>query len=518
MMTLQGYPTSTTEDFETSSDQYEDPENNHLMLQFDNLHTDDLYDYTSEINYNIASPMVEHICLPEDLDQLDIQNQQRNGIYDDFELLCSMESLQYHCSEDIDHDCEQTWSSSPPSGDLRTDLIHMSSHLDTKMEQVQESTRIVDFDYFEKLSLSSNGSVNVTPKNDKTPGKREASSLTKYRKDPDLFHEENSTPDVYQSASSNGSNPTPQTAESGKFFETCDDKEVLLVACLNCYSREALNLGDEVDAENNFRNIESFKVHNDKNDRWDKIKEEHESQGIVKCREMPYQIISNAVKKFEETEPSLYSPDCYFCNTNSADRVVPHSNDTRSTSPKFFLAYEERESQVGLKCLENGSCCQSEKSLSCQSYYLPESCKWDQKGKCAIISYKDNKSSCSVENGSHEEITPCIEKTSEVLSTVVKLDTDGKVQNIDSPALASNAVVLGDCEKPSTLGDDPSDFCKGDAAQDIGDGGQGVLDMIINDVVVPVNSDEVVPLTESLIANLSSKEHTRVVHVKVSLF
>ncbi|XP_027919462.1 uncharacterized protein LOC114178001 isoform X2 [Vigna unguiculata] len=499
----QGYPlTASTKDFETYSDQYEDSENKHLVLQFDDLHTDDLYDYTSETDYNIASPMAERICLPEDLDQLDIQNQQRNGIYDDFELFCSMESLQYHCSEDIEHDCELTWSSSPPSGDLRTDLIHMSSHLDTKMEQVQESRRIVDFDYFENLSLSSNGSVNVTPKNEKTPGKRDASSLTKDMKDPDLFHGENSTPNVYQSASSHGSNPTPQTAERGKFFETCDDKKVLLVACMNCYSREALNMGDQVDVENNFRNIESFKVHNDKNDRWDKIKEEHESQGMVKCRDMPYQIISKAgyscsVKKFEETDPSLYSPDCYFCNTNSPDRVLPHSNVTSSTSMKNFLAYEEKESQVGLNCSDNASCCPSS--------YEPESCKWDQKGKCAITSYKDNKSSCYVGNGSHEEISPCIHKNSEVLSTIAKLDTDGKELNIHPLPLASNAVVLGDCEKPSTLGADPNDFSRGDAAEDIGDGGQRVLDMIINDVVVPLNCDEVVSLTESLTANLSSK-------------
>lgn len=489
------------------------------MLQFDDLHTDDLYDYTSETDYNIASPMAERIYLPEDLDQLDIQNQQRNGIYDDFELFCSMESLQYHCSEDIEHDCELTWSSSPPSGDLRTDLIHMSSHLDTKMEQVQESRRIVDFDYFENLSLSSNGSVNVTPKNEKTPGKRDASSLTKDMKDPYLFHGENSTPNVYQSASSHGSNPTPQTAERGKFFETCDDKKVLLVACMNCYSREALNMGDQVDVENNFRNIESFKVHNDKNDRWDKIKEEHESQGMVKCRDMPYQIISKAgyscsVKKFQETDPSLYSPDCYFCHTNSPDRVLPHSNVTSSTSMKNFLAYEEKESQVGLNCSDNASCCPSS--------YEPESCKWDQKGKCAITSYKDNKSSCYVGNGSHEEISPCIHKNSEVLSTIAKLDTDGKELNIHPLPLASNAVVLGDCEKPSTLGADPNDFSRGDAAEDIGDGGQRVLDMIINDVVVPLNCDEVVSLTESLTANLSSKHEFdpvyRSEHVKVSLF
>ncbi|WVZ23972.1 hypothetical protein V8G54_002516 [Vigna mungo] len=516
----QGYPvTASTKDFETYLDEYEDPENKHLVLQFDDLHTDDLYDYTSEIDYNIAPPMAERICLPEDLDQLDIHDQRRNEIYNDFELLCSMESLQYPCSEDIEHDCELTWSSSPPSGDLRTGIIHMSSHLDTKMERVIESRRIVDFDYFENLSLSSNGSVNVTPKNDQIPFKRDASSLTKDRKDPDLFHEENSTPNVYQSASSHGSNPTPQTAERDKFFETCDDKKkILLVACMNCYSRE--DMGDQVDAESNFRNIESFKVDNDKNDRRDKIKEEHESQGMVRYRDMPYQTIANAgyscsVKKFEETDPSLYSPDCYFCSTNSPDRVVPRSNDTRSTSVKNFLAYEERESQVGLSCSDNASCCQSS--------YEPESCKWDQKGKCAITSYKDNKSSCSVGNGSHEEITPCIQINSEVLSTIIKLDTDGKELNIDSLPLASNAVVLGDCEKPSTLVDDPNDFSRDDAAQYIGDGGQRVLDMIINDVVVPVNNDEVVSLTESFTANLSPKhgfdpvsrsEHTCAVHVK----
>ncbi|CAJ1937703.1 unnamed protein product [Sphenostylis stenocarpa] len=521
--------TTSTKDYETYSDQSEDPENKHPVLQFDNLHTGEFYDYTSDINYNIASPMVERVYLPEDLDQLDIQNQQRNGIYDDFELLCSMESLQYHCSDDIEHDCQLTWSSSPRRGDLHNDLIEMTSHLDTKMEQVEESRRIVDFAYFENLSLSSSGSAIVTPKNDKTPGKRDASSIKNDWKNPDLFHEENSTPNVYQSASSHGSNSTPQTAENGKFFETCEDKEVLLVACMNCYSREDLNLGDQVHSEDNFCNIESFKVHNDENDRRDKIKEEHESQGIGKYREIPYQIFSNAgysyfVKKFEETGPSLYSRDCNFYNTTSPNRVVPHSNGTISTSLKNFLAYEERDSQVGLKSLDKASCCQSEESLSRQSYYLPESCKWDQKGKCAITSSKDNRSSsCFVEDGSHEEITPCVQKSSEVESAVVKLDTDGKELNIDCLTPASNTVALGDFEKPSTLGDDPNDFCKGDAAQDIGDGGQRVLDMIINNVVVPANCDEVVSLTESHITNLSSKhgfdpvyrsEDTRVVHIK----
>ncbi|KAG4998884.1 hypothetical protein JHK87_019956 [Glycine soja] len=534
----QGYPvTDSTKDYETYSDQSVDTENKHLVLQFDDLHTDDLYDYTSDINYNIASPMVERDYLPEDLHQLDIQNQQRNGIFnDDFELLCSKESLQYHCSEDIKHDCELTWSSSSssPSGDLHTDLIDMTSHLDTKKEQVQESRRIMDLDYFENLSLSSNSSVIVTPKNDKTPGKRDASLLTKDRKGTDLFHEDNSTPNVYQSASSHGSNPTPQTAENGKLFEIGDDKEVLLVACMNCYSREVLNLGDQVDAENNFKNIEPFKVHNDKNGQLDTIKKEHESQGIVKCKDMPYQIISStgysySVKKFEETEPLLYSPDCYFCNTNSLDTVVLHSNDTSSTSLKKFLAYEERDSQLDL---DNASCYQSQESLSCQSYYLPESCKWDQKGKCAITSYKDEKISHFLEDGSHEEITPCKQKAPEVLmSTVVKLDTDGEKLNIDSLALASNALAADDCEKCSTLGDGPNDFFKGDTIQDIGEQGQRVLDMLTNEVVVPANCDDDISSPESCISSklelngdhqacqyekdpVYRSEPTRVVHLK----
>ncbi|KAG5029863.1 hypothetical protein JHK87_013377 [Glycine soja] len=532
----QGYPvTDSTKDYETYSDQSGNTENKPLVLQFDDLHTDDLYDYSSDINNSIASPMVEHVYLPEELDQLDIQNQRRNEIFnDDFELLCSMESLQYHCSEDIEHDCELTWSSSPTSGDLHADLIDMTSHLDTGMEQVQESRSIMDFDYFEHVSLSSNASVIVTPKNDKTPGKRDASLLTKDRKDTDLFNEENSTPNVYQSASSHGSNPTPQTAENGKLFEIGDDNEALLVACMNCYSREVLNLGDQVDAQNNFKNIESFKVHSDKNGQWDKIKEEHESQGIVKCKDMLYQIISSAgysysVKKFEETETLLYSPGCYFCNTNSLDGIVPHSNEASSTSLKMFLAYEERDSQLDL---DNASCYQSQESLSCQSYDLPESCKWDQKGKCAITSYKDEKSSHILEDGSREEITPCKQKASEVLmSTVVKLDTDGKELSIDSLALASNALAADDCEKCSTLGDDPNDFFKGDTTEDNEEQGQRVLDMLTNGVVVPANCDDDIPSPESCINSklelngdhqacqyekdpVYRSEHTRVVHLK----
>ncbi|KAK7399325.1 hypothetical protein VNO78_10507 [Psophocarpus tetragonolobus] len=530
----QGYPVKgSAKNYETYSDQSEDTENKHLVLQFGDFHTEDLYDYASDINCNIASPMVEHVYMPEEFDQLGIQDQQRNGIFnDDFELFCSMESLQYHCSEDIEHDCELTWSSSPHSGDLHTDLIDLTSHLDTKMEKVQESRRIMNFDYFKNLSLSGNASVTVTPKNDK----RDASLLPKDRNDPDLFHEENSSPNVYQSASSHGSNLTPQSAENGKLFEIDDDdeEEVLPVACLNCYSREPLNLGDQVNSGNDLKNIEYFKMHNRKNQS-EKIKEEHEPQGIVRCREMLYQINSNPgysyfLKKSEETEFSLHSPDCYFCNTNSPDRVVPHSNDTSSTPLKKFLAYEERDIQVDL---DNASCYLSEESMFCQSYYLPESCKWDKKGKSAITSYKDEKSSSFLEDGLHEEITPSKQEADEVsMSIVVNLDTNGKELNIGSLALASNALDVDDCEKCSTLGDDPNDFLNGDTTQDIGEPGQRVLDMITNDVVVPANGDEDISCPKSYINSklelnggqqacryekdpVYTSEHTRVVQEEI---
>ncbi|KAK7358756.1 hypothetical protein VNO77_00694 [Canavalia gladiata] len=548
----QGYSvTGFTRDNNAYSDQSEDTENKHTVLQFDDLHTNNLYSYSSEINYDRESPMDESGSMTEDLDQLDIQNQLRN----DFELLCSMESLQHHCSENLEHDCKLTWSSCPPCGDLHIDLIDMKSHLDTRVEYVQESRRIMDFDYFENVSLSSNVSIIETPMNDKTPGRRDASSLIKDGKDPHLFDEDISIPNVYQSASSHGSNPTPQTTENGKCSEIDDNMEVLQVVGKNCHSREALNLGDQFDAENNVQNIKCFKLHIDQNDHW---KEEYESQGIIKCTEMPYGIISNArysylVKKLEETEGSLCSPDRYLYSTNSSDRVVPRSSDISSTSLKKFLAYEERESQVGLKCLDNAGCYQSEEFLSYQSCYLPESCKWDQKGKCAMTSCRDkgDKSSCFSEDGSYEETTPCKQKASEILMSKIilscvpneedivnealNLGTDGKELNNDCLALASNALGVDDSEKCPTLGDDTNGLCgKGITNQDIGCRGQRVPDKITNPAVFPSNSDEDQSRTESYVTNQSSKlecygghkacqyekdpvyhsEHTRVMHVK----
>ncbi|KAJ1405004.1 CH domain superfamily [Sesbania bispinosa] len=545
----QGYSvTGSTRDYKAYSDHSDDTEIIHPDLQFDGLHTEDLYDYTSEINYNIPSPMIESVFMPEDLDQFDTQNQQRNEVSnDEFELLCSMESLQYHCSDNVEgeHNCKLSCSSSSSSGDLHV-LVGMTSHLDTRAEQVQGS-RIMD--YVEHVLLRDNASVIGTPMSDKTPV-TDATLYAKNKKDPDLFDEENSTPNVHQSASSHGSNPTPQTIENGRCFELCDNMEVLQEAGMSCLSKKALNLGDKFDAGNDFQNIESFKVHNDKNDQW-----EHEAKDKMILKDMAYGITSNArnsyfVKKFEETEHSLYSPDCYFCNTNSPDRAVPQSDDISSTLWKKSLAYEDKESQVNLRCLDDASCnCnQSEELLSGQSNYLPEFCKWDQKGKCAMTSKsnsaKDNKSSsCFLDDGSHEETTPSKQKASEVLvskvmlpcgpneedavsAAVIKLDTDGKELNNDYLAIASNTLVVDDCEQCPTLGDDTNNFSdKGVTTEDIGE---------TNDAVVPANCDEDVSHTGSSVKNQSSKlecndghqayqynkdlpyhsEHTNVVHIK----
>ncbi|KAK7318385.1 hypothetical protein RJT34_03084 [Clitoria ternatea] len=475
----QGYSvTGSIGDYKIYSDESEDTEN---KQQFDDLHTDDLYDYTMEINYDVESP-IESVYLHEDLDELDIQYQERNEVLsDDFDLLCSMESLQYHCSKNIDHGCETSSSISLPGGDLHADLIGLASHLDNRVEQVQEN-EIMDLDCFEieHVLLSTNASVIGTPPNDRTRGTRDASWHGKDRKDDlDLFHKENSIPNVHQSASSYGSNPTPQTAENCKCFETGDNMEF---AGMNHLSRDALNLQDQFDIA---KNIESFELHNDK------IKEEYESRGMMKC----------FVKKFEETKHSLYSPDCYFCNSSCSDRAVSYSNDINSTSLKKLLAYEEKGSQVDLKRLDNASYNQSEEFLSNQPYYLPESCKWDQKGKCAI-----------------------------------KLGTDDKEKNNKCEALASNAQDVDDCGKGSAPGDDANDFCKGVTTQVIGDKVMRPPHVIANDVVVPSNCNEdVSSCTESYITNQSPKlelnhghqacqygkdpnnyhsEHTHVVHIK----
>ncbi|XP_061369877.1 uncharacterized protein LOC133312655 isoform X2 [Gastrolobium bilobum] len=548
----QGYSvTGSTRDYKTYSDQSDDTKIKH-PVQFD-----DLDDYTSEINYNIPSSVVEGVFMPDDLDQVDIQERNENS-NDEFDLSYSLESLQYHCSQDIEHDCKLSWSSSPCEN-LYIDFIGTTSNLDTSDERVQES-RIMDFDCFEHVLLRNNASISGTPTNDKTPVTRDASSHAKDRKELHLFHEENSTPNVHQSASSHGSNPTPLTIRNGRCFEIGDNTEVLQVAGMRCLSKVALNLGDQFDAENNLQNIQSFELHNVKSYQWDMIKEEYESQDIMKCKEMAYGITCNArhsyfVKKFDEAELSSYSPDCYFRNTNSSDRAVPHSNDISSTILKKFMTYEDRESQVDLKCLDNASCNQSEEFLSCHSYYLPEFCKWDRKGKCAMTSHgaKDNQSSsCFLENGSPAETTPCKQKAFEVLTSkvilsgvpneedllnaaVIKLGTDSKELKNDRLALASNAPRVDDSEKCPTLGDDVNDFSgKGGTTQDMVDGSQKVLDMITNNVVVPANSDEDVSRTGFCISNRSSKiecndghqacpydkdpvyhsEHTCLVHVK----
>jgi hypothetical protein len=349
--------------------------------------------------------------------------------------------------------------------------------------------------------------------------------------DTDLIDEENSTPNEHQSDSSHGSNPTPESIESGRCLDVLDNMEVLQVAGMSCLTREPLNLGDLFDAENNVENIESFKSHNDKNDQWDKIKE-FEAQDIMKSKELVYNIASSErssypVNKFEEIEGSLYFPDCHFWNTNSSNQAVTRSSDISSTILKNSLAYEDMESQVDSRCLDSASCNQYEECLTCHSYYLLEFCKWDQKGKCVMTSnrVKDNQSaSWFLEDGSHKETVLCKQKDSEVLmsnvmlpcvpseegivnTAAIKLGSDGKLNNgcLD---LACNAPGVDKCEKCLTQGDDSNDsYGKGVTTQDIGDGG-----LITNDVVALTNCDEDVSNTGCGTTNQSSKLECNDIH------
>ena len=504
---------------------YSDPDNDtdimHPFPQLYDLHADDLYDYKSEINYNIPSLTGESDFVSEDFDQLDIQNQQRNeNSNDGLEILTSIDSSEYNVEEsseynvEHEHDCK---------------MIGMTSPVDTRVEQVQES-RTTDFDFFDHVLLRNNASVVWTPMS--TNDKTSIIDATSYaKKGSDMNGEVNSKPNVHQSASSLGSNPTPQSIESGRCFDLSDNMEVLQVAGMSCSTREPLNLGDLFDAENNVQNIEfeSFKSHNDKNDQWDKIKE-YEAQDI-KCKEVTYGITSCArnsysANKFdEEIEHSLYSPDCHFCNTNSSDRDEPHCNEISSTILEKSLADEGMESQVDSRCLDNASCTQPGDLLSCHSYYLPEFCKWDQKGKCATTSnrVKDSQSSSYfLEDASQKENTPCKQKDSEVLmskfmlscvpkeegivnAAAIKLGSDGKLNNgcLDPE---SDALGVDKCERCLTQDDDTNDSCdEGVTTQDIGDGGQRILDMITNDAVALTNCDEGVPHIGCGKTNQSSK-------------
>ncbi|KAE9602746.1 putative calponin domain-containing protein [Lupinus albus] len=549
--------THSTRDFEAYSNESDDTEIKHTTFQFDGV-DDAMSDYTSEENYNIMSPMVEGVFISEDLDHLDIQNTPRNEVPKaEYELFSSKELLQYHCSENIDHECKMNWSSSPSCGDLHIDYSDLKSDLDTGVEQAKQS-RIMDLDYSEHDFSY-----------------------------PDVFLEENSTPNVQQSASSQGSTSTPQSIENG-------------TSGMSFLSREAWNLGDQFDAGNNFQKNESFNLHNDKNDQQDKIKEEYESQNITKCNETACGITSNArnsyfvkefdetehslnspdcysckinspdsadshstaisstqpnkfpvyedknsqndlkcldndkndqrdkmkeeyesqdktkfnetacgitsvarnsyfVKEFEETEHSLNSPDCYSCKINSPDSAEAHSTATNITQPNKFLVYEDKGSQNDLKCLDSDSCNQSEEFLSRQFNSLPEFCTLDPKGQCDMTSSsaKDNQgSSCVFEGSSNKETT-----YQDVINAAVgNIGTDDKELKNDCLALASNAQGVDDCEKCPTNSDDANDFCgRGITTQDIGDKGQRVLHVITNDVVIPTHCDE------DVLTNQSSK-------------
>ncbi|XP_058731133.1 uncharacterized protein LOC131602925 isoform X2 [Vicia villosa] len=492
----QGYSvTSSNRDYMTCSDPANDTE---ILLQFPELHADDLNDYKSEISYNIPSVMGESDFVSEDLDQLDAQNQPRNEISnDECELLSPTESLEYHYSDNIEneHDCKLAWLSTS-RGD----------HFDTSVEQVQES-RIIDYDYFEHALFRNNASVTGTPTNDRTSA-IDATLFAKDKKDSDMIGEINSTPNVHQSVSSYGLDTTPHSVEIGRCYDNSDNMEVLQVAGVNSLAREPLNLGDLFDADNNDQIIESFESYNDKNGHWDKIKE-YEAQDIMKFKELAYEIASNArnsysVNKFEEIEHSLYSPDCYSCNTNTSDRLELHNNDISSSLLKKYLVDEVMESPIDSRCLDNASCDQYEELLSSHSYDLPEFCKWDQKGKSPTTSNRvkeDSQSSTYFsENVPHNETAaPNKQKDSEVMmsnillscipskegivsAATIKLDSDSTLNNGCLNLASKSLGVVDKYEKSPTQDDETND-------SDIGNGGQRMQHMVTNDVVAPTKCD-----------------------------
>ncbi|XP_054821180.1 uncharacterized protein LOC129320056 [Prosopis cineraria] len=141
----QGYSVTASSNFhETYLEESDATEINHAELQSDGLYTDFLYDSTSEISSSVEDtrvpPSIQSPFMSKDVDQLDIQSQQRiENSEAEFEFLSSEKSL-HPCSGNIEHDCTFAWSSSPSCD---------SSHLDTRVKHTQENG-ILGFDYSEQ--------------------------------------------------------------------------------------------------------------------------------------------------------------------------------------------------------------------------------------------------------------------------------------------------------------------------------------------------------------------------------
>ncbi|XP_028785099.1 uncharacterized protein LOC114741009 [Neltuma alba] len=264
--------------------------------------------------------------------------------------------------------------------------------------------------------------------------------------------EEDNTPNVHHSASSHGSNSTPRSIEYDRgYLDICDNMEVM-----RNWSMEPVNLSSKFDARDNLETLGSVEIHNDRMDQWNQIIG-YKSQEAMEHRKMAYEIAPNAnyllsVEKFEGDNNSLYS------NVH-----------------------------------------ESEDLLSFQSYLSSEFCKWDQKGKCALISPNDRRSFTSSlpKVGSCEENTPCgRHKSSEVKPSEpneeeveVKLDIDGEQTNKDCQVVLSNVEGVDYHEKCPSNEEDAND-------NDTGDRGERVLYVV---------TDEDVSHTRSCLPNECSK-------------
>ncbi|KAK4256847.1 hypothetical protein QN277_006517 [Acacia crassicarpa] len=248
--------------------------------------------------------------------------------------------------------------------------------------------------------------------------------------------ERNSTSNVHHSASSHGSNSTPGSIEYDRgYFDICYNMEVL-----RNFPMEPVNLSDKFDAQDKFETLGSFEVHSDKVDQWNQIIEGYKSQAAMEYGEMTYDEITSKAKYLHSTEKLEDKKNSLYSNANFHE---------------------------------------SEDLLSFHSYLSSEFCKWDQKGKCALVSPDDRRSFSSSfpkDTPKHKALNVIPSEPNEEEATV-KLDIDDDKQtNKDGQIVLCDVVGIDYHEKCSSNEEDANDH-------DIGDKGERVLHVVTDEDV-----------------------------------
>ncbi|KAI4336494.1 hypothetical protein L6164_015016 [Bauhinia variegata] len=461
-----------------------------------------------------------------DLDQADIQSRERNETSEQQSGMCSTESLQYHCSENVEHCCKLVWSPSPSRGNSWSEFSGTVSDLEIGAKQGQENG-LLSMNFLEQDLLGNDDSFIENPMNSKTQSGTDVSHLVAISNligrgmdtiDPILFYEDNNILNALKSpSSSHGSNSTPGSIETGsRLFDVCDHTEELCAAGISCLSELALKLSDGFDAENNLLKVQCLELHNKKIDPLNKIIR-YESQDIMKYKATTDSMTPDAVsslsgKEFEETEHSLYSPDSYLCRTAHSGQALSHNNAICLSHVNLFRGNSN--------AFYNVSCNQSEALLSCESCSSPGFCKWDLKGKCILLSKGSNKHLSSPSSDSSEETAPRMQQNaSDIVSSkvmlsfvpndveevvseaVVKLDSKCQQQDIDCRVIPSYVGIDYDAKYPKMDDDDENHFLD---THDIGDNGKQVLDITKDDV--PSSNHYVVDPASADFQSCSSNE------------